>query len=505
MGNIQFSHLGISFSLLLLISLLTPSKQSLNDQQIFPPEPDQVEINLVERINSTGMDFCPTPYRNGLVFTSSRGNEKAEGVTGIFKEKYFDIYYSERNEYGNYVIPAKMNGEVNTDLHDGPATFSLDGFTMYFTRNRALTKKGLVALKIYSAELIGGEWTNIVELPFNSEKFSNSHPTLSKDGQRLYFSSDRKGGFGGMDIYVSEKIDGVWGEPRNAGITVNSDKNEIFPYIDYDNTLYYASDREEGWGKLDIYMSETNGKVLGAAQNLGAPFNSSADDFGFIIDRKKEKGFLSSNRSGGKGKDDIYEWKIKEDKAKIRRVILVDKLSGKRISSAEINVKVGLENTTSERLEEIKQGIYKLKMYDSNGYIVNVEKYGYRPLKLVFQKEDLMAKDEHIFYLHKRSMSVLNGEVKNLVDASKIGSAKIELISECDGRKQFATTNVDGTFGFSLMCDCEYTIVVNKDGFKTNHMVIPLHKNKCQENNLIQEVMTLQPAVLIRDRARIDP
>jgi len=452
MGNIQFSHLGISFSLLLLISLLTPSKQSLNDQQIFPPEPDQVEINLVERINSTGMDFCPTPYRNGLVFTSSRGNEKAEGVTGIFKEKYFDIYYSERNEYGNYVIPAKMNGEVNTDLHDGPATFSLDGFTMYFTRNRALTKKGLVALKIYSAELIGGEWTNIVELPFNSEKFSNSHPTLSKDGQRLYFSSDRKGGFGGMDIYVSEKIDGVWGEPRNAGITVNSDKNEIFPYIDYDNTLYYASDREEGWGKLDIYMSETNGKVLGAAQNLGAPFNSSADDFGFIIDRKKEKGFLSS-----------------------------------------------------KRLEEIKQGIYKLKMYDSNGYIVNVEKYGYRPLKLVFQKEDLMAKDEHIFYLHKRSMSVLNGEVKNLVDASKIGSAKIELISECDGRKQFATTNVDGTFGFSLMCDCEYTIVVNKDGFKTNHMVIPLHKNKCQENNLIQEVMTLQPAVLIRDRARIDP
>ena len=502
MGNIQFSHMGISISLMLLFSLITPSTDSLKKENIFPPGPDEVEINLVERINSAGMDFSPTPYRNGLVFTSSRGDEVK--VSGIFKEKFFDLYYSERNEQGNYVIPAKMNGEVNSDLHDGTATFSTDGFTMYFTRNRELTK-GLVSLKIYSAELIGGEWSNVVELPFNSEKFSNSHPTLSKDGQRLYFSSDRKGGFGGMDIYVSEKLNGTWSEPRNAGIGVNSSKNEVFPYIDHSNTLYYASDREGGWGKLDVYMSESNGKVHGAAKNIGAPFNSSADDFGFFINRKKEKGFISSNRSGGKGKDDIYEWKLKEDKSKIRKVVLVDKLSGKRISSAEIMVKAGLNKKGNDRLEEIKHGIYKMKMDDSNGYIVNVEKYGYRPLKLVFQKEDLMKKDEHIFYMHKRSMSLLNGEVKSIVDASKIGSAKIELISECDGRKQFATTKGDGSFGFSLMCDCEYTIVVNKDGFKTNHMVIPLHKNKCQGNNLIEEILTLQPAVLIKDRARIDP
>ena len=501
MSKLPYSHFGISLSLMLLFLTLTPNNLP-KEEQVFPPGPDRIEIIPVDKINSAGTDFSPIPYRNGLVFTSSRNDEEGVGISGLFKEKFFDLFFTERNEQGNYVTPFAMDGEVNTELHDGTATFSPDGFTMYFTRNRERTK-GLVALKIFSAELIGGEWTNVVELPFNSEKFSNSHPTLSKDGQRLFFASDRKGGFGGMDIYVSELNNGIWGEPRNAGIGVNSSSNEIFPYIGNDNTIYYASDREGGWGKLDVYMSEANGKVYGKCQNLGAPFNTSADDFGFFIDRKKEKGFISSNRSGGKGKDDIYEWKLKEDKSKLRRVVLVDKLSGKRISSAEVKVKAGMHNLENERLEEIQQGIYKLKLDESNGYIIDVEKYGYRPLKLVFQKEELMAKDEHIFYLHKRSLSLLNGEVKNLTNSNTIENAKIELISECDGRKQFATSTGQGTFGFSLMCDCEYTIIVNKDGFKTNHMIIPLYKNKCQGSNLIQEVLTLEPAVQIKDRASV--
>ena len=501
MGNFQFSHMGIGLSIFLFFSYLI-TQSPLKKEQNFPPGPDFVEIQPVDRINSAGTDFSPIPYRNGLVFTSSRNDEAGVGISGMFKEKFFDLFYSERNEHGNYVIPSPINGAINSELHDGTATFSPDGFTMYFTRNRERTK-GLVALKIYSAELIGGEWTNIVELPFNSEKFSNSHPTLSKDGRRLFFASDRKGGFGGMDIYVSEWNNGLWGEPRNAGFGVNGPANEIFPYVGHDNTLYYASDREGGWGKLDVYMSEANGKVYGKSLNLGAPFNTSADDFGFFIDRKKEKGFISSNRSGGKGKDDIYEWKLKDDESKLRKVVLVDKMSGERISSAEIKVKAGLHNLDNDRLEEIQHGIYKLKMDESNGYILNIEKYGYRPLKLVFQREELMAKDEHIFYLHKRSLSLLNGEIKNIKTSNNIGNAKIELISECDGRKQFATTTESGTFGFSLMCDCEYTIIVNKDGFKTNHAVIPLYKNKCEESNLIKEVLTLEPAVQIKDRANI--
>ena len=274
MGNLQFSHMGLGFSLFLFFSLIS-THSPLKEEHNFPPGPDFIEIEPIDRINSAGTDFSPIPYRNGVVFTSSRNDEVGVGLTGIFKEKFFDLFYSERNEHGNYVIPSPINGEINSELHDGTATFSSDGYTMYFTRNRQRTK-GLVALKIYSAELIGGEWTNILELPFNSEKFSNSHPTLSKDGQRLFFASDRKGGFGGMDIYVSEWNNGTWGEPRNAGIGVNSSSNEIFPYVGNDNTLYYASDRDGGWGKLDIYMSEAKGEVYSKCQNLGAPFNTSA-------------------------------------------------------------------------------------------------------------------------------------------------------------------------------------------------------------------------------------
>jgi outer membrane protein OmpA-like peptidoglycan-associated protein len=261
-----------------------------------------ISVTPLSGINSELLDFAAVPFRGGVVFTSSRGDGKGcrDSWTGT---GYTDMYLAKTND-GKIENISPFNENTNQRYHDGVATFNKAGTVMYFTRNQ--TDKGesnTRFLKIFSSKFRSGNWSEGEEININSDEFSTCHPTLSSDGKRLYFASDRNGGKGGMDIWVSELQNGKWTSPKNVS-AINTAGNETFPFINDQNVLFFASDGQKGIGGLDIFKLENETVV-----NLGTPINSSFDDFAYFEKEGTQSGFLSSNRKGGLGgDDDIYQW-----------------------------------------------------------------------------------------------------------------------------------------------------------------------------------------------------
>ncbi|WP_177761735.1 OmpA family protein [Flavobacterium sp. I3-2] len=251
---------------------------------------------------------------NTFYFTSARTESKKK--YGWNEQPYLDIYSAKYDpEEGKFKDIAQVT-ELNSKLHDGPVSITADGQTMYFSsesfRSRKFTKNVAQRLKegkvsLYRAKFDGKKWKDVQPVSFNSAEYMVSNPSISGDGKTLYFASDMPGGFGGMDIWkVSINEDGSYGEPVNLGERVNTEGRESFPFIDsINNKLYFASDSRKGFGGLDVYSLdlETPGSE---ARNLGDPVNTPKDDFAMSFYPNKGIGFLSTNRVG---RDDIYRVK----------------------------------------------------------------------------------------------------------------------------------------------------------------------------------------------------
>jgi outer membrane protein OmpA-like peptidoglycan-associated protein len=260
-------------------------------------------------ISSDKSDFGAVLYDNQLYFTSARNESKKE--YGWNKEPFLDIYKADYNIDGT-ITNANAVSELNSKFHDGPITISADGLTAYFSgdsfKEASFEKDKENKLKLSRNNLFvctkdNGKWGKVISLPFNSNEYSTSNPSLSRDGKTLYFSSDMPGSIGGVDIWkVAVNTDGTFGIPENLGNLVNTEGNESFPFISDDNiTLFFASSGRPGLGGLDIFQIDlTKGAE---AVNLGAPVNTEKDDFGFTFNKPKNLGFFASNRNGN---DDIF-------------------------------------------------------------------------------------------------------------------------------------------------------------------------------------------------------
>ncbi|MBK8444011.1 MAG: PD40 domain-containing protein [Sphingobacteriales bacterium] len=260
-------------------------------------------------------DFAAVYYNNGIVFTSARPNQNIERKSGWTGESYVDMYYTEPSGAYTWSEPMQVKDWNESHYHEGPATFTADGNTMYFTRNDGKkNKNGLAVLKIYQSKKRSGKWSEPEELPFNSEdgSFSAGHAAISPDGHYLFFTSDKVGGYGGKDLYMAEYRYKKWGEPKNLGAVVNSAGDEMFPFIHEDGTLYFASNGLGGFGGLDVYYTLRLNNEWEPPRNMGYPVNDATDDFTLVLNTDKDNGFISSNRNGN---DDIFQVIIKGEKA----------------------------------------------------------------------------------------------------------------------------------------------------------------------------------------------
>ncbi|MCW3104778.1 MAG: hypothetical protein JWO09_3218 [Bacteroidetes bacterium] len=265
---------------------------------------------VTQKLNTGAEDFGTSYYKDKIVFTSSRAPVKMVRKNYNWNDKPFlNMYVSEVKE-GQLQSPEIFDKSLNAKMHDGPASFSKDGTFMAFSRNTQhdKTKDKIVELQVYFRTYKDDKWSEPEAFTFNSPEYSVAHPSLSADGKTMYFTSDMPGGYGGTDLYRTQRdANGIWSKPENLGDKINTEGDELFPFFEGTNeTLFFASNGHFGLGGLDIFISQADGKSFGTVYNAGAPLNSPADDFSVIADDKLNKGYFSSNRSSGSGDDDIY-------------------------------------------------------------------------------------------------------------------------------------------------------------------------------------------------------
>ncbi len=273
---------------------------------------DVITLTNEDQINTELTEFSPTYWKEFIVYVGSRSRQKLFDKN--HNEPYYDIYLAGKNKNGALDRTASFSKILNTPYHEGPVSFSKDGDKIFFTRvdydqgELNMNTEKIVVNKIFESSYDDDQWSEAVLSSFNVEEYTSCHPSLSKDGNTIIFTSNRPEGFGKMDLYKSTLIDGTWTTPENLGPEVNTPENELFPFIHDIDILLYASNYNTEKNDLDIFKIKLNKEDPQSAIRLPSPINSNYDDFGISINALGLKGYLSSNRPGGKGKDDIYHF-----------------------------------------------------------------------------------------------------------------------------------------------------------------------------------------------------
>ncbi len=320
--------------------------------------PVTIQFKNEAGVNTKGLEFSPTFYEDGIVFISTNTAGLKKETDPALKLPAMSILRSRRDAEGALSTPEPFAKELSTLYHEGPVCFDRTAENVYFSRNTELNGKPILAadgrqkMRIYSSRKTGSTWGEPAPLPFNFGEFDDCHPAISIDGDKLFFSSNRPGGKGGMDLYVSYKVGDSWSEPVNLGDGVNTAGNEVFPFIHADGTLYYASTAlEENKGGLDMYFVRPEGSGWTKPANLGTPFNTAGDDFGLIVDLNKINGYYSSNGAGGAGGDEIFNFHTEngtlddyllQNKPQAQpvdiKVVVTDKRTGQPLAGADVKI-----------------------------------------------------------------------------------------------------------------------------------------------------------------------
>jgi outer membrane protein OmpA-like peptidoglycan-associated protein/tetratricopeptide (TPR) repeat protein len=371
-------------------------------------------------VNSKYSDYGSALYGNKLVFCSARDTGSLGQRKHTWTDQHFTNLYS--SDLGEAMTPGKVDKfskKVNSKFNESTPVFTKDAKTMYFTRNNYLEgKKGKDAknstlVKIYKATKENENWSKITELPFNSDQYSVAHPTLSADEKTMYFASDMPGTKGQSDLFkVKINDDGSFGTPENLGSPINTEGRETFPLITDENELYFASDGHPGLGGLDVFVSKLNKDGnTGEIQNLGDGINSPKDDFAFLIDTKTRRGFVTSNRDGGQGYDDIYKFLETRKLQCLQELygIVTDFNTGQVLSEAKMSLYDSEFKPISTALTDAT-GTYKFEVECGKKYNVRAEKTDYttKEQKTTIPKEN--GRTSLNFVLEKELCKVAVGD-----------------------------------------------------------------------------------------------
>ena len=498
-----------------LLVLLSPGVIFAQKKLRNPPVQEDVKVSNAGEINSPSFDFAPTAYRNGLVFVTNR--RKSGPVDENLGETFFELWYSELTPSGSPQKAEFFSVQLNSRFHESAVAFSKEQDFIYLTRNSTTTDKpgGKSRMKIIEAKRDKNTWTNFSELPFNSELFSCMHPTLTPDGNTMFFSSDMPGGIGGLDLYVVTKLDGIWQKPINLGPDVNSPGNDVFPYFHQSGTLFFSSDGHRGLGGMDLFMIDMSKRQWGAVNNLGLPFNSEQDDLTFYLNTEGNAGFFASSRPGGKGKDDIFKFVAPKGISGIEvpelrqislrtqegvKVHVFDKTGKENKDLAELYAAEWLPHNESFTFKVSKNplgtadyttgtdGQILLDLEANKEFLLVLSKKGFQQKEIPCNTYSL--KNEPITAVLEEENNIpLKGKTILINQGRIIPNALITIKNESNGKSDHLYSAADGTFESSLSPGFKYTLIAEKPGYlKGPASVSTLGLNKSNPQNIILEL-----------------
>ena len=418
------------------------------------------------------------PSQNQMYFITARKKRVFVKKEWSWNANRFLDLYNATVSTDNKLGSPKRVSKVNTKFHEGPLAFSPDGKTVYFTRNNISSGKKrrdgqkIQNLKLYIATVDkDGKWTEEKEFPYNSKDYSVGHPALTADGKTMYFVSDKPGGMGGADIYKAAVLEnGTFGEMINLGNKINTEGQEMFPFIDSEKRLFFSTDGHPGLGGLDVFVAFSENDAIGKVHSLGIPVNSQFDDFAFNLSKDLKTGFLSSNRSGGKGGDDIYAVQL------IRPVVFGVIIKGTaKDKKGEIvpNAKIDLKDDKGIVIGTVtadENGEYSFEAEYEKNYALAGSKTDYFDGKNkanTFTNEHVVIAD---VILEKDPGLSLYALITDKKTGKPLENVSVYLVDNMTNKSKKITTPASGDFrealfGKKLNDRGSYNLVIQKEGY----------------------------------------
>ena len=452
-----------------------------------------------EYINKSSSDFAPTFFKKDkVVYASSRSdiavrnsrNAPGGNIFGTNK-----LLSTQRDRNGFLTSPTTLHSGFGTATNQGPLSYTKDGNWVAFTKNnfregvRQVPSAGL-ELTLYIAKVdANGDWLNAQPFQFNGSDFSTGYPCFSPDGNALFFASDRPGGYGGFDIYVSYRAGNSWSAPENLGATVNSLGNEITPFYD-GLSLYFASDYHKGFGGFDIFRAEESNGQWATIFHGGTGLNSSHDDYGFVFDALHSIGYFVSNREGGKGNEDIYRAEKETDNVVIK---VLDEATNAPVEDAVIDFAECEEGSYKTNAS----GVFNFQMLEDLNCTVQIKKDGYltEPLKLT----SMGLRQNRTLEVQLTSYkNAYQGKTVNASNGYLLNKVKIFATDQKTGAVSSSYSNEQGGYAIALKPNANYLLRFSKPGFQD----VTLKVKTAENNNRILRNVDMLP---VGDGGKITP
>lgn len=417
-----------------------------------------------ESINTTAADFGPAFFLNDVVFSSSRidmkrSNGTQSDWTGSANNQ---LFLASRDQSNMLAQPSFLRTEIRNVFNEGPVSYSPDGRWVVITKNnfvdgtRQIPSSGM-ELSLYIAEVTEkGDWLNPLPFPHNGPGYSNGFGTFSPDGSAIYFASNRPDGFGGFDLFVSNRIGNSWSAPENLGAAVNTVGDEITPYFNGTH-LYFASDWHTGFGGFDIFQTQKGPRNWGTVVNMGSGINSPRDDYGFIFDETSNIGYLCSNRVGGKGLEDLFRVQKSLDNIVFYILNASDRTP---VAGAYVDL------TACGHGRHLTDNTGTFTFRSSNGLNCNVEFACEGYLNSTLNITTLSGQQGRTFeVLLKKFGDEYFGGVVNVLSGEPIEGTMVRAVSQTNGAILETYSDPRGSYSLALSPGTTYVIRYSKPGF----------------------------------------